>query len=633
MRIALVATPWPRLDRPSAALGSLAAVVRRARPGDRLDCKYSYLSLAGLIGIDAYATISSGSSLGELLYAAHLYPDRRAALQEHFEDTLQRKGGERNPSRDLLAGTDAFDRILAATQDHARALAGELAGQYDVVGFTTTYLQLFSSLAVSRALKELAPSTQVVLGGSGVARDLNPSFWTVAPYVDYIVQGEGEGALLTLLERIERGEGANHQVIRAGPPGSGPTCAPADLDTLPVPDYDGYAESAAALASLDWVLPIEGSRGCWWNRVNRTGDHKDTCHFCSPTPPYRVKSAKKIANDMTALSEKYGSVRFSFTDMIVRRSGMDELARELERTGKPFDFFYEVRASIHAYEIVRLWEAGLRHAQIGIEGLSSSYLRRLGKGTTTIQNLQAMKTCFELCIDNNANLITHFPGATAAEIDETAANILDAAIAYQPLSFSRFVLEVGSYVHRCPERFGVSNIRPPAEIRMMLPDDACEGIGWNFREFDLAERPQAWDSVFAAVQQWVSLHRQIRTEHRGSYFALAPLSYVDRGASLEVIDRRRGMRRGVLDRLWRDVYLYCMEIRGVDETVRRFSTNGNGDQVRQILETLARETLMFIEAGRCLSLAVATHPHIAAERILRAHEEAGTAADVAAVPA
>ena len=48
------------------------------------------------------------------------------------------------------------------------------------------------------------------------------------------------------------------------------------------------------------------------------------------------------------------------------------------------------------YELLLLWEAGLTGAQFGIEGLSTSYLRRVGKGTTTIQNLQVMKICFEL---------------------------------------------------------------------------------------------------------------------------------------------------------------------------------------------------------------------------------------------
>ena len=41
--------------------------------------------------------------------------------------------------------------------------------------------------------------------------------------------------------------------------------------------------------------------------------------------------------------------------------------------------------------------------QFGIEGLSSAFLRRIGTGTTVLQNLEVMKTCQELEIDNLAN--------------------------------------------------------------------------------------------------------------------------------------------------------------------------------------------------------------------------------------
>jgi radical SAM superfamily enzyme YgiQ (UPF0313 family) len=62
---------------------------------------------------------------------------------------------------------------------------------------------------------------------------------------------------------------------------------------------------------------------------------------------------------------------------------------------------------------MRLWEAGCSTVTLGIEGLSTRYLKRLGKGTSTIQNLQALKTCFELEIANQSNLLTGFPGCSS----------------------------------------------------------------------------------------------------------------------------------------------------------------------------------------------------------------------------
>jgi hypothetical protein len=55
-----------------------------------------------------------------------------------------------------------------------------------------------------------------------------------------------------------------------------------------------------------------------------------------------------------------------------------------------------MRANVRSHEFVLLWEAGLTSVQIGIEALSTSLLNRIGKGTTTIQNLHAMRLCASL---------------------------------------------------------------------------------------------------------------------------------------------------------------------------------------------------------------------------------------------
>jgi radical SAM superfamily enzyme YgiQ (UPF0313 family) len=51
-------------------------------------------------------------------------------------------------------------------------------------------------------------------------------------------------------------------------------------------------------------LPIEGSRGCWWDRRSITGDIFAACHFCglNDRATRRDKSIARIVETLKRLS-------------------------------------------------------------------------------------------------------------------------------------------------------------------------------------------------------------------------------------------------------------------------------------------------------------------------------------------
>src|SRR5207247_191818 len=125
-----------------------------------------------------------------------------------------------------------------------------LAGRYDVVGFTTTFAQLFASLAVARELRRLDPSVKVVLGGAGVSFEAGPSVLAEYPFVDHVIQGDGEAQLLELLDRLDGPAPAAPKALAVLGSRPAASAAPAslylsDLDRLPAPDFDRYPELAA----------------------------------------------------------------------------------------------------------------------------------------------------------------------------------------------------------------------------------------------------------------------------------------------------------------------------------------------------------------------------------------------------
>ncbi|MBZ4372559.1 RiPP maturation radical SAM C-methyltransferase [Corallococcus sp. AS-1-6] len=639
MRVALIALPWSAYQRPSAALGALAAYVRQHEPGFEVATCSAFLDMAVTLGTSLYDGISLDAyELGELLYTPQMYPERREAVREYFVQSLTaRAGAWRRDNVDrfpvALFGEHPtyehiFDRILATLDGHLDTLAASLAGRYDVVALTTSFGQLFANLSLARRLKALAPEVRVVLGGSTVSAQVGPSLLKEYPFLDYVIQGEGEQPFLALLRKLEYGTGDLFGMKGLLTPRSAEHVASGaalwevgNMDELPYPDYDEYA-SKAEQHGVMWLLSIEGSRGCWWDRTKRSGNPKNTCYFCNLNVQwngYREKSNRRLVEEIDSLSERYGNTGIFFLDNIIRVKGLTELAEGIRATERDYALFYEMRANAHPYEIMRLWEAGVKFVQFGIEGLSTSYLRRVGKGTTVIQNLQAMKVCHELDIRNYANLITHFPGTEEAEVAETVQNLLSYAICYEPLDLSPYRLGRGSTLDALRAQFPVENIRNADCYKVGLPAEVYERIALFDLSFDLRTGTSDWSAVVEACEVWMRAYEMAR----GSQYRHV-MTYLDGGTFLRVYDGRAGMPRTLLLRgVERDLYLYCTEIRQRQEIDEAFVETGRASraQVEQVLAHWLEERILFREGERYLSVAPAFTPQMAARRMHTLHAE------------
>jgi hypothetical protein len=439
---------------------------------------------------------------------------------------------------------------------------------------------------------------------------VGPSILSEYPEIDLILQGEGEQPLVKLLVELDEAGDARHEYVakrrREPPP---PLWEVDRLDRLPMPDYDEFAAQAEQ-QGIAWWLPIEGSRGCWWDRTKRTGNPKANCYFCNLNVQwngYREKSSVRVVEELDHLTERYQNTNVYFLDNIIRIKGVEDLARGIARLGKDFRIFYELRANVTPMELLALREAGLSAVQLGIEALSPGVLDRIGKGTTVLQNLQAMRTCQELGITNIANLILDFPGCTAEEVTQTRDCILRYAIAYEPCGESTYHLGMGSTLDTLRGEFGITNLRNDDAAKTSLP----EGVFRRLKLFDLTfdhVAPVSWDPVREACETW-------RRKYQEAGRPL--LSYQDGGSFLRIEDRRVDHNIVTLAGAHRAVYLACMEAKSRDQTVRHLGGQLSAADVEALLGELVEAGLTYTEGGRYLSLAVATRPEFAARRMRR----------------
>jgi ribosomal peptide maturation radical SAM protein 1 len=637
-RLVLVAMPWSHSSRPSAGLAALEAYCRRAQPNWSVAGRSEFVEVAQAIGEMLYEGLARECyQLGELLYAPFLYPEKADEVRRYFAEWLAR---ERRAGADLPAHVD-FEALQAVLRRHFESVADELAGA-TVIGMTTCFGQLFGNLALARAVKARSPETTVVLGGSSVSARVGPSLLAEYPFIDYVVHGEGELPLSALLDAVARGErpvpGTPGLVSRADEGKLSPFAQVSNLDDLPFPDYDDYARRAERYG-IAWMLPLETSRGCWWDRTARAGDPKATCHFCNLNIQwggYREKSVPRVGVEMNALSDRYRNLQAYFIDNILRHKDTSHFAETIKTLGKHFRIFYELRASIRAHDFLLLCEAGLREAQFGIEGLSTSFLRRINKGTTTAQNLHAMKLCTEFHVAHPANLILSFPGSTEEEVAETVANIESYALGFEPMNVARFHLGIGSTVDVLRAEFGITRVRNDDCYKVGLPEDVYARLELAELAFDGGGGAD-WTPVAEAVQRWRDLHdhRFDKNPTRALQCMDPFLAYRDGGSFLVIEDRRFGdFRSGEFNAVERDIYLFCTEPRSHDHVIRWARARGIGAApAERALETFVADKLMFSERRSYLSLAAATSPQLAAQRIRwLAGADRGPVGDEAASP-
>ncbi len=525
MRIALVSMPWLSPYRPSIQLGALQAYLARHRPEVEVDALHLHLEAARHLDYALLQRVADGqpsSWLGEALSAYLLFPERRPVLDRFLDylvagDPLAEQLGE-----GLLLPYSRFVQASVAQRDWS---------QYDLVGISVSLCQTLSSVLLARRLKAAHPGLRVVLGGPILIGRVGESFLQAFPQdLDAVVQGEGESPLLHIVDALAAGRSLAGLpgVVTAEGAGTPQRLELAQLDELPCPEYRPYFATLESLACREQVrgaleVPVEGSRGCWWDRRPCVPD--GACGFCNLNLQwmrYREKPVVAQLAELRELLERHAAAglrRFLFVDSGFRRRRADVEAvfRAIrDELPQPIQIYMEARANLPPQLWALLAEAGVSHCQVGIEGLVDSVLRKINKGATALMNFDAMKQMERHGIEDPANLIYDLPDLTVAEVEQTIARV-ELARAYGPILPVRLFLNYGSpYYDRF---FGPGALDPPPNRnyrawQILLPPEIEQRLFLTQREWEpqVPGMAEAVERLQAACADWQEHYERRKAE-------------------------------------------------------------------------------------------------------------------------
>jgi anaerobic magnesium-protoporphyrin IX monomethyl ester cyclase len=272
----------------------------------------------------------------------------------------------------------------------------------------------YSILRTLEVAKKVKPEILTVVGGQHFTATAQESLETY-PEIEIVVRGEGEQTFAELVDAYAKGKPISN-VKGLSFRHNGKVCHNPqrplikNLDDLPFPGYHfvedvihKYHFTMMAGSSTRYAL-IEGSRGCSHN-----------CSFCSQwvfwRGRWRVKSPKRIAEEMQYLYENYGIRFFWLTDDdfgLGRETS--ELFDEIIKRGFADDIMWFMQARCD--EIVKnsnllskLRKAGNRWILLGVESPSESTLKAFNKQIHPKDSEKAIKLLKQNDIFAQATLI------------------------------------------------------------------------------------------------------------------------------------------------------------------------------------------------------------------------------------
>lgn len=609
--VGLVSMPWMAPTLPSIQLATVEAALRAQ--GIEAEIHELFLDYAARIGVNLYNRISNLAGFNaEWLFAQHYYSREDGNQLEEFRQHRPRLGVEPEELEEQIV-----DALVPVTDHFIQKSAEEIDwSRYDVIGFSLTILQLASSMALIREIKQRNSDVTIVCGGSQCAGVMGKTLLKVCPYVDIVVHVEGEAVFPALVQRIRTG------TTLEGLPGISWRLADGSIASRPsgplhVRDpkrpklnFDAYFDRLERCGLSDRIvtwLPFEGSRGCWYGE-------KSQCTFCGlhEIMEFRAWEEGAVLDELEFLYDRYEIPRFFSMDLIMPRSYFNTLLPEVERRGHDWTLFYEVKANMKRPEVEVLARSGVRWIQPGIESLDDDLLKLMKKGVSPIQNIQLLKWCQELGILAYWNLLVGLPGERR-ESYQRMVELMPSLLHLRPPSgVGNLQLHRFSPYFDHPEEFGIRHLGAHLTFRHIfpIPQQDLDDLVY-LHDFEMVEGSRNGvdkTELYSACKAWT-----------GAFHAGARLEFHSRpDGSAEIVDTRadpNGSPRvrelspseaslyRFLDAATGERSLWPNFARAHEEAASQLSSNGNGG-FEELLEEWREERWVVSSLGKVMALAV-----------------------------
>jgi anaerobic magnesium-protoporphyrin IX monomethyl ester cyclase len=300
-----------------------------------------------------------------------------------------------------------------------------LATNPEMVGFSATTSGFMDAVEMSTIIKARRPDIEIVFGNVHVS-SIGAPILEHFPEIDYLVIGEGEGAMLDLADGKAPTDIANLVWRNGGKTVTNPRRDRIlNLDELPFPAWEKLAGFPH-----DYHLPLFAyakrygatmitSRGCPY-----------TCSFCDRTVferLYKTNSAQYVYDHMKHLRDRFGVYHVNFYDDLftAQKKRVDELCALLIEKPLGMQFNCAIRTGHTSDEMLaKLKQAGALMVSMGIESADPAMMERHKAGVTLEAVTKTVEQIHAAGLRAKGLFIFGMPGETPETIRATSDFVL-----------------------------------------------------------------------------------------------------------------------------------------------------------------------------------------------------------------
>ncbi|HZS12259.1 MAG TPA: radical SAM protein [Nitrospirales bacterium] len=375
-------------------------------------------------------------------------------------------------SKDLLKAIRDEEQNPYIELFRERFVPSILAERPDLIGVSITATsQIVPGLTLCRLLKEARPDVHLTIGGSIFTRLVDnlrrcPGLFDLTD--DFIVF-EGETALLELVNQLagkrDFSKVPNLIYRQNGKITVNQPFYSENINELPAPNYDGFPFDLYLAPKT--VLPVQFSRGCYY---------KD-CAFCALTldhQNFRQKDPGKTADELHALSERYETPFFFFTDECFALSPTKRLCQQIVDRNLNLQWTCEMRFEKNLTRdlLTQMRDAGCLKIVFGLESFNQRVMDFMKKGIKQESVRRITEDCLDLGIAVHCYIIVGFPTETEDEALETMNFVVENRRLHSSYGFScqpcLFDLEKEAPIMSDPGGYGIRRIMRPASEDLSL---------------------------------------------------------------------------------------------------------------------------------------------------------------------
>lgn len=620
--VLLVSMPFAGITIPSIQLPILEGYLKERNID--IKTKHLYLKAAEFYELKNYdflSNISGVSYAAQMAFSKYVFPEnwdqRNENYKNYFNQILSGNiDGQKNFSyENYVKQTDNFLNWIIENVEWKN---------YDIIGFTLNYGQFLPSLAVAKKIKELNPDKKIVFGGGRTVGKLGVKVLEAFNFVDFVVSGDGEESLYLLAFDLTDCKSIPNLIYRNnGEINQNDSDSTVDLNSLPFLNFDSFYNdlwSSSEDVNMYFFhygrLPVEISRGCWWNK----------CTFCNLNiqhPYYREKIVKRIVDEIKFLSDKYTMLNFQIIGNTLPKRDYRLLFEEIKKLGRDFNFFTEVRAGrLKSNDYKLMLEAGFTNIQVGIESFSQSYLKKINKGVRVIDNIATLKFCKEYGIRNDYNIIIDYPNEEKIDFEETKRNINYFFSYLDPPNINKLLVGYGSSIYNNPEMFNIDHFDYTDIDKLILPDEYLKK-GFNFYFNSVKKGCPVENDWHSLIEEWKKIREHLEIEAVKSESRIDKLIfyYVDGRNFLKIYDKRdtKNINTFDLNEIEREIFLSCLDVISY-QAIKELFPHIPDEQLKSILDTFKGKGIVFEEDDHYLALplrcCIDTRPKIEHSTIL-----------------